>query len=164
MGPNDKNKQERTARMQRKVLEHLMESGNVSYSCKRAGVSRETYYAWRHEDKVFARDATLAINYGKSFVNDLAHTQLIRHIQDGNMQAVRFQLVSCHEHYQPRKARAPAEEIAEPVTVIHIKPYVRPPQDLLPSPAPSHPSEEEFTPITSFTIRRARKTSPSPSR
>jgi len=68
----DKDKQERTSQMQRKVLQHLTESGNVSYACKRAGVSRETYYTWKKEDKIFAEDAKLAIDYGKSFVNDLA--------------------------------------------------------------------------------------------
>jgi len=67
----------RTDSAKRKVLEHLAESGNISYACKRAGISRETYYKWR-ESSVFARQAEIAIEHGKCFVNDLAHTQLIR--------------------------------------------------------------------------------------
>jgi hypothetical protein len=110
---------ERTRKTQQKVLEHLAESGNISYSCKRAGISRETYYAWR-EERPFAHDADLAIDYGKSFVNDLAHTQLIHNIQQGNMQAVRFQLMSCHPDYQPRKPRKPDDEIPPPVAEINI--------------------------------------------
>ena len=43
MEPIDNNKQERTAQMQRKVLEHLAESGNVSYACKRAGINRDRW-------------------------------------------------------------------------------------------------------------------------
>jgi hypothetical protein len=134
--------------MQRKVLEHLAESGNVSYSCKKAGISRETYYAWKKDDKMFAHDAELSMEYGKSSVNDLAHSQLIRNIQDGNMQAVRFQLVSCHEDYQPRRARAPKEERPIPITTIHI------------TPAPGRKLDKDFVPISRIQIFPA----PSPER
>ena len=140
----DKDKQERTSQMQRKVLQHLTESGNVSYACKRAGVSRETYYTWKKEDKIFAEDAKLAIDYGKSFVNDLAHTQLIANIQKGDMQAVRFQLISCHDDYKPRRAlppQEPAEEKLAPITKIIIN--AAKPRVLSPSPAPSEPPREK---------------------
>jgi hypothetical protein len=143
MEPNEKGKQDRTSRMQRKVLEHIAESGNISYSCKRAGVSRETYYAWKQSDEVFAKDAALAVEYGKSFVNDLAHTQLILNIQKGNMQAVRFQLISCHEDYQPRRARAPKEERPIPITTINIVP------------APGRKLDKDFIPISKINIYRA---------
>jgi hypothetical protein len=138
MEPNNEGKQERTSRMQRKVLEHLAQSGNVSYSCKRAGINRDTYYAWKQEDKLFAHDAVLAINYGKDFVNDLAHTQLIANIQKGDMKAVRFQLISCHDDYRPRRARAPVEsedQNFEPIRAIIIS--TAPPRPAAPSPAPS---------------------------
>lgn len=108
---------ERKRRLQEKVLEVLAESGNISYACKRAGISRETYYAWR-EDRVFGFNADKAVENGKAFVNDLAHTQLIRNIQDGNFGAVRFQLTSCHPDYQPRKPR-PTETMT-PVDHIEI--------------------------------------------
>lgn len=94
--------EERTNRTKQKLHDYLMESGNVSYSCKRAGVSRETYYQWRSNDRLFARNTDVAITYGKSFVNDLAHTQLILNIQKGDMQAIRFQLANCHEDYRPK--------------------------------------------------------------
>jgi hypothetical protein len=102
---------------QKKLLEHLAEYGNISYSCKRTGISRETYYEWR-EDRVFAFEADTAIEAGKSFVNDLAQTSLVQNIQKGDMQAVRFQLVSCHPDYKPRRP-GPAEDL-KPVTDIKI--------------------------------------------
>lgn len=105
--------------MQKRVLEHLAESGNISYSCKRVGISRETYYKWR-DNRVFAFNADIAIDYGKSFVNDLAHTQLIMNIQRGDMQAVRFQLASCHPDYQPKRPRMPEEDMPVPITAINI--------------------------------------------
>lgn len=131
--------------MQRKVLEYLAKSGNISYACKRAGISRDTFYSWKKEDKLFAGNANLSIVYGKNSVNDLAHTQLIRLIQNGNMQAVRFQLSSCHDDYKPRRAR-PSEEVEGenplPITAIY---FTDPPDHILrrrisslsPSPAPS---------------------------
>ena len=140
----DKDKQERTSQMQRKVLQHLTESGNVSYACKRAGVSREAYYTWKKEDKIFAEDAKLAIDYGKSFVNDLAHTQLIANIQKDDMQAVRFQLISCHDDYKPRRAlppQEPADEMPIPITKIIITPAK--PREPVPSPVPSAPPKEK---------------------
>lgn len=114
---------DRTLKSQRskeKLLGFLRDSGNISYSCKRAGISRETYYLWR-QDKAFALEADAAIAFGKDFVNDLAHTQLIQNIQQGNMGAVKFQLASCHPDYQPRKPwpREP-KDLLPPVTEIHI--------------------------------------------
>ncbi len=114
---------DRTLKSQRskeKLLGFLRDSGNISYSCKRAGISREAYYLWR-EDEVFALEADEAIAFGKDFVNDLAHTQLIQNIQQGNMGAVKFQLASCHPDYQPRKPwpREP-KDLLPPVTEIHI--------------------------------------------
>lgn len=138
MDPTNKDKQERTLKMQSKVLEYLAESGNISYACKRAGINRDTFYAWKKDDKLFAENATLAVSYGKSFVNDLAHTQLIHLIQQGDMRAVRFQLISCHDDYKPRRALPPVEpddEKPDPITHIIITPAK--PRAPAPSPAPS---------------------------
>lgn len=113
---------ERSKRFKTKLLGYLKDSGNISYACKRAGVSRETYYKWRRS-KVFSEEADLAIELGKEFVNDLAHTQLIQNIQQGHMGAVKFQLASCHIDYQARKPwprELPTAPL--PVTEIHIHP------------------------------------------
>jgi len=85
-----------------KLLGHLRESGNISFACKRAGMSRETYYEWRN-DADFAEGCDAAIETGKCFVNDLAHNHLVRNIQDGHMGAIKFHLMSCHPDYlRPR--------------------------------------------------------------
>ena len=94
----------RVKRQQEKLLEALAESGNVSFACKRAGVSRDTFYRWRKDNDEFADKAILAIGSGKEFVNDLAHSQLIRNIQNGDMGAIKFQLGNCHDDYLPKKS------------------------------------------------------------
>jgi len=95
-----------------KLIEALSESGNVSFACKRAGVSRDTYYRWREEDEKFREESGTAVASGKEFVNDLAHSQLIRSIQSGDMGAITFQLANCHEDYQPKRP-APATRVED---------------------------------------------------
>jgi hypothetical protein len=102
---------------QEKVIEFLAESGNISFACKRAGISRETYYRWADTPR-FSKKASAAIKLGKSFVNDLAHTQLIRNIQEGDMQAIRFQLANCHPDYKPKLPEH--TENFTPVTTIKV--------------------------------------------
>ncbi len=100
-----------------KMLEYLTESGNISFSCKRTGISRETYYRWIDEDRPFGAKAFEAIDLGKTFINDLAHSYLVKHIQNGDMQAIRFQLSNCHPDYRPK---APMKEQSEPVSRIEL--------------------------------------------
>lgn len=111
----------RIQKQQDKILEHLRESGNVSYACKRAGISRETYYRWRDEES-FAVTADAAVAEGKAFVNDLAHTKLMQSIQEGYFPAVKFQLSNCHDDYHPKKTTSPyrIEEMTPPITIASI--------------------------------------------
>ena len=112
----------RIRQQQEKLLEALAESGNVSFACKKAGVSRDTYYRWRKEDEEFHDKVGTAIASGKEFVNDLAHNQLIRNIQNGDMGAIKFQLANCHEDYHPKKTTSPyrIEEMTPPITIASI--------------------------------------------
>ena len=100
-----------------KILEYLTESGNISFSCKRAGISRETYYRWLDEDRPFSAKAFEAIDSGKTFINDLAHSHLVKNIQNGDMQAIRFQLSNCHPDYRPKM---PMRDGIEPVNRIEL--------------------------------------------
>jgi len=111
----------RIQKQQAKILECLAESGNVSYACRRVGISRETYYRWRDED-AFAASADNAIRDGKEFVNDLAHTKLMQSIQEGYFPAVKFQLSNCHDDYHPKKTTSPyrIEEMTPPITIASI--------------------------------------------
>ena len=95
---------ERIKKQREKVLEYLSESGNVSYACKRTGVSRETYYRWRSDDEDFLIKTEGAVSHGKEFVNDLAHTKLMQSIQNDHFPAIKFQLASCHDDYLPKKS------------------------------------------------------------
>ena len=114
--------QARIQKQQAKVLEHLRESGNVSFACKRSGLSREMYYPWVKDDDDFSVASDSAIMDGKSYVNDMAHNQLIRSISEGHFPAVKFQLVNCHDDYHPKKTTSPyrIEEMTPPITIRSI--------------------------------------------
>jgi len=114
--------QARIQKQQAKVLEHLRESGNVSFACKRSGLSREMYYRWVKDDDDFSVASDSAIMDGKSYVNDMAHNQLIRSISEGHFPAVKFQLVNCHDDYHPKKTTSPyrIEEMTPPITIRSI--------------------------------------------
>ena len=113
---------ERIKLQQAKVLEHLAESGNISFACKRAGISRETFYRWRKDDEGFAEKADASICDGKEFVNDLAHSKLMQSINEGYFPAVKFQLVNCHKDYHPKKTSPPyhPEDNTADVSILSI--------------------------------------------
>lgn len=104
-----------------KLIEALKESGNVSFACKRAGVSRDTYYRWRKMSEMFSDETEGAILAGKEFVNDLAHTQLVRHIQSGDMGAIKFQLANCHDDYNQKRV---SEQRPKPNLLV-LRPHAR---------------------------------------
>ena len=112
--------EERILNEKEKILEYLTESGNISFACKKTGIVRKTFYRWKEGDRVFSERADSAISSGQTFVNDLAHTQLIRRIQEGDMQAIRFHLVSCHPDYRPKLPER-AEKVI-PISAIEIIP------------------------------------------
>jgi len=118
---------ERILKQQEEVLQSLRESGNVSFVCKKAGLSRETYYRWVKEDEDFSLQADKAIANGKSYVNDLAHNQLMRSISEGYFPAIKFQLSNCHDDYHPKKTTSPyrLEEMTPPITIASIPTIAR---------------------------------------
>ena len=40
---------EHDIRRKTKVLEHVQQSGNVSHTCRKYGVSRDTFYRWKRQ-------------------------------------------------------------------------------------------------------------------
>ena len=87
----EKNKQD--------VIEQLKKTPVVEIACKKAGIGRSTFYRWRKEDKVFAKTAEESLQIGSSFINDMAESQLIKSIQDGNMTGIIFWLKNHHSTY-----------------------------------------------------------------
>lgn len=113
--------EKKIASQKEKILEYLSDSGNVSFACKRVGIARKTFYRWKDEDFDFYEEAESAIEFGKSYINDLAHNQLVKKIQEGDPQLIRFQLASCHPDYRIRPLIR-VEQSDKPIEYIELQP------------------------------------------
>jgi len=81
------------------IVEELKKMPVVQIACKKAGVSRATFYRWKKEDKYFAKEVDEAISSGELFINDMSESQLINLIHDKNFQAIQLWLKSHHKKY-----------------------------------------------------------------
>ena len=71
-----------------KLLEALKEMPIIQIACKKADVSRATYYRWREEDEDFSRGCEVALQEGTDFINDMSESQKIQLIKEKKMPAI----------------------------------------------------------------------------
>ena len=91
--------EERQAREKEAVINALKEMPIAQLACKKAGVSRATYYRWRQEDKLFKRQSVDAMQYGVEFINDMSESQLVTLIKEKKMPAIAMWLKHRHTSY-----------------------------------------------------------------
>lgn len=84
------------------VIKQLKKTPIVQVSCKKVGISRATFYRWKKEDKDFANQAESAIEEGLGLINDMAESQLITAIKEGNLTGIIFWLKNHHKQYSPK--------------------------------------------------------------
>lgn len=84
------------------LIEQLKKTPIVQIACEKTGTGRTTYYRWRKEDQEFEKEADIALKEGKSLVNDVAESQLLGAIREGNMTAIIFWLKNHHNEYATR--------------------------------------------------------------
>lgn len=80
-------------------LEQLRKIPIIQIACEKVGVSRNSIYRWRKEDKQFREEWDKAITEGQLLVNDMSESQLISAIKDRNMQAIMYWLRHHHPSY-----------------------------------------------------------------
>jgi len=74
----------------------------VQVACEKAGLSRNTVYRWRKEDKEFEKKMDQALADGVALVNDMSESQLLTLIKEKNFPAVRFWLNKRHPAYKDK--------------------------------------------------------------
>ncbi len=95
------------------LLEALKEMPIIQVACKKADIGRATYYRWRKEDKMFARQSEDALAQGIEFINEMSESQLILMIKEKKMPACVFWLKHNHPKYgskQQLSRNNPVEE------------------------------------------------------
>lgn len=89
----------RKAQEQALLLEQFRKLPVVSIACEKTGIGRASYYRWRQEDSAFAAAADEALVDGTNLVSDMAESQLLSQIRDGNLGAVMYWLKHRNPHY-----------------------------------------------------------------
>lgn len=89
---------ERQSKTKQAMLDILKEMPIIQFAVKKAGISRDTYYRWRKEDKNFFRQSEDAFTQGNEFINDMSESQIITLIKEKKMPAIALWL----KHHHPR--------------------------------------------------------------
>ncbi len=84
------------------LIEQIKKTPVIQVACEKVGVSRATYYRWRKSDPKFADKADIALNEGSQMINDMAESQLISAIKEGNLTGIIFWLKNHHKQYSPK--------------------------------------------------------------
>lgn len=84
------------------LINQLKVTPVIEVACKKVGIGRATFYRWKKSDPKFADDAELALQDGSQLVNDMAESQLITSIKNGNMTGIIFWLKNHHKQYSPK--------------------------------------------------------------
>jgi len=95
---NNSTVKERQQKDKQKLVETLKEMPIIQVACKRIGISRDTYYRWRREDRDFRRQGEDAMQHGFEYINDLSESQILTLIREKKMPAITLWL----KHHHPR--------------------------------------------------------------
>ncbi|MDP3729881.1 MAG: phBC6A51 family helix-turn-helix protein [bacterium] len=95
------------------IIEALKEMPIARVACKRAGISRATYYRWRNEDKNFLQQCYEAISIGIEAINEMSDSQLISLIGEKSLQAIKWWQQHNHERYGAKARPNPAATVFE---------------------------------------------------
>jgi hypothetical protein len=87
-------------RIKDRFIEELKNIPIVQIVCEKLGVSRNTHYRWIIEDPIYRGQVALALAQGEDRVNDVAESNVIRGIQNGNMTYTTYWLGHRHEKFK----------------------------------------------------------------
>lgn len=73
-------------------LEQLKRIPIITVATEKVGISRNSVYRWRKEDKGFYDAMEEALREGEELINDLSESQLLSMIKEKNWSAIRFWL------------------------------------------------------------------------
>jgi hypothetical protein len=101
---------------QNQFLDELKKVPIVQVACEKTGLSRNSVYRWRKEDKDFAKIMDDALAEGVALVNDMSESQLFTLIKEKNYSAISFWLRHRNVNYKDKLEitnREESEELTE---------------------------------------------------
>ncbi len=89
-------------KLQDKFFEELKNIPIIQVACEKTGVSRNSVYRWKKEDKSFSKKMDQAMFEGVAFVNDMSENQLLVLIKEKNWSAISFWLRHRNDNYKEK--------------------------------------------------------------
>ena len=91
-----------TKARKQKLVQQLKEIPIPTYVCQKLGVPKATYYKWRKTDDAFRAASDEAILTGKLSINDVAKSQLVKLINNGDYRSISFWLKHNDPDFNPK--------------------------------------------------------------
>lgn len=89
-------------KIQDKFFEELRKIPIVQVACEKTGLSRNSIYRWKKDDKEFSEKMDRAMIDGVAFVNDMSESQLLTMIKEKNWSAISFWLRHRNNNYKDK--------------------------------------------------------------
>ena len=87
-------------KIQKQFFDELRKVPIVQVACEKTGLSRNSIYRWKREDREFSEKMDEAIKDGVAFVNDMSESQLLTMIKEKNWSAISFWLKHRNDNYK----------------------------------------------------------------
>ena len=81
------------------IIKELSQTPIVALVCAKVGISRNTFYRWRSEDRCFKRMVHEAIDEGHRHTDDMVESQFMKKIKAGEWQPIKYYLDKRHRKY-----------------------------------------------------------------
>ena len=98
---------------QNQFFEELRKVPIVQVACEKTGLSRNSIYRWKKEDKEFSKEMDQAMADGVAFVNDMSESQLLTMIKEKNWSAISFWLKHRNDNYKNKIEITTKEDLEE---------------------------------------------------
>jgi hypothetical protein len=89
-------------KIQDKFFEELRTIPIVQVACEKSGVSRNSVYRWKKEDRSFSKKMEQALADGVAFVSDMSESQLLTLIKEKSFPALSFWLRHRNDNYKTK--------------------------------------------------------------
>ena len=100
-------------KLQNQFFEELRKVPIVQVACEKTGLSRNSIYRWKKEDKEFSQKMDEAMTDGVAFVNDMSESQLLTMIKEKNWSAISFWLKHRNDNYKNKIEITTKEDFEE---------------------------------------------------
>lgn len=89
----------RQNKLKKALLEQLKRTPTIETSCQKVGIGRATVYRWMRASKKFEKQVEESLTEGRTFMSDVAETQLFSLIGEKKIEAIRLYLSTHNTRY-----------------------------------------------------------------